>query len=173
MIDHINILYSVFLYRFSFLFLVLLVGAILNYTYLINLKKSFQCQKSGRKYQRIRDYEKRKKNCLHRAILGLIGIVFAFLLWVLPPLLDARNSTVIQTEATYCRENVDRRTGIPNLGGSIWISSEKGSMSVELYPGFSELSFPEGEYRAIVWYGENSRILLDISLLPSNNADEN
>lgn len=160
-----GILIHVFWYRISFLIIFFVIGTILNISYLFQIKADFKSRRAGRKYQRIRDYEIAKKNIVEKAIVGLIGIICSFLFWALPPYMDALNEDYVTIEAIYARENKDMRSGIPNIGGNIHLIVGEDSISVELFPGFSEAEFPEGEYQAIVCYGAKSRILLSVELL--------
>lgn len=79
--------------------------------------------------------------------------------------MDAVNEDYVNVEAIYSREDKDLRSGVPNIGGNIWIAVDENSFSVELYPGFSEEDFPEGTYRAIVCYGSRSKILLQVLII--------
>lgn len=160
-----SILRKVFLFRCSFLLFVFAFGTIINIRYLLRLKSRMQTDRSGRRRQRIHDFEKWKRNCISECILGLIGIVVAFFIWALPPLQDSIDATIVKSEAIYHRDYVDRRTGIPNIGGDVWLTVNQDSFSVELYPGFSETDFPAGTYQAVVWYSPKSKILLDAILI--------
>lgn len=163
--DFLHNLYLVFFYRLSFLLVVLVASIVINVLYLKRIRKNLYLDGAGRRRQRISDFETRKKNCFGEAIVGLIGIILAFFIWALPPCKDALCEDVVEVEALYCRNEKDLRSGIPNIGGDIWIRVGNDTFSLELYPGFSDADFPVGTYRAIVCYGANSKILLSVNVL--------
>lgn len=166
--EYCSLLYSVFWHRIIFIFIVAFVGTILNIVYLRRIKQKSIMSRAGRRRQRIRDYEKRRRDCLSIAILGYIGCIAGILFWALPPCLDAVNESIVTSDAVYDRDNIDLRTGMPNIGGNIQITVENKTFTLELYPGFDEKDFPTGEYAVKAYYGKNSKILLDIEIQSSD-----
>lgn len=112
-----------------------------------------------------RTYQKKYDDTITRIILAVIVMPIVFIMWVLPPYQDASNNRIVQTEAIYYRSKTDFRSHYPNVGGTIRLETGEDSISVELYPGYSDRDFPEGTYPAIVRYGEKSRVLLAVDIM--------
>ena len=75
-------------YRCRILLVWFVMGTVINAVYLFRLKTQFKKNQSGRRRQRVQDYEKRKRKCIVQYILGLTVIVILFFAWVLLPLQD-------------------------------------------------------------------------------------
>lgn len=119
---------------------------------------------AGRKWKRARDYQQREDESCFKVALGFVALILLVFIWVLPPLNDYQNNSVVQTVAIYSRDSNDYHSRTPNVGGSVHLTINGETFSVELYPGYSEADFPEGTFSATVLYGESSRILLDLEI---------
>lgn len=162
-------LMSVFLCRFFLILAFVLIVAIIDIMYLAHKKKEILTKKSGRKSKRIQDYEKTKRSCMAEFFLGLVGVVVFFYIWALPPLHDLHEGKIVKSEAIYSRNTFEKHTCHLKIGGDIFIATNEDVFLVELFPGFSEEDFPQGSYQAVVWYGENSKILLQVILGDGND----
>lgn len=105
-----------------------------------------------------------KKKILFRCAIGYTALAFLFFSWVLLPLKDAKNHTIVEINTTYFRDSRDYHWLAPNEGGEVYIVIDEQETRMELYPGFSQTEFPEGVFSATVWYGQESKIILGIDL---------
>lgn len=161
---HIDILYATFRNR-----LIMFVGLVIFAAILLTIQYHFANanfkKQSARKKKMRQSYQKKYDDTITRIVLAIIVIPIVFIMWVLPPYQDATNNSIIQTEAIYYRSKTDFSSHYPNVGGTIRLEIGEDSISVELHPGFSERDFPEGTYPAMVWYGEKSRVLLEVDIM--------
>lgn len=105
-----------------------------------------------------------KKKILFRCAIGYTALAFLFFSWALLPLKDAKNQTIVEINTTYFRDSRDYHWIAPNEGGEVYVVIDEKETRMELYPGFSQTEFPEGVFSATVWYGRESKIILDIDL---------
>ena len=108
--------------------------------------------------------EKRKK-ILFRCVIGYTSMALLFFFWVLPPYKDATNCSIIEINTIYSRDDKDYHWLAPNIGGDISVLINDKQTRMELYPGYSQIDFPEGVFHAKVWYAEESKIILAVDLL--------
>lgn len=116
--EYSNLLMRVFWHRLSYVGIILAIGTPLNIYGLYRAKRKYANQKSGRRWQRIRDYENVERNTIHRMMLGLVGVILAIIFWITPPAFDAFGGRIIMTNSVYSRSDIDLRTGVPNIGES-------------------------------------------------------
>ena len=105
-----------------------------------------------------------KKKLLFRCAIGYTAIAVLFFNWALLPLKDANNNAIVEINTTYFRDSRDYHWLAPNEGGEVYVVIDEKETRLELYPGFSQTEFPEGVFSATVWYGRESKIILDIDL---------
>lgn len=157
-----NILIATFQFRVRLLFILALL---LTACALVRLVRIFLAQKaeSGKK-RGTKNSQGRgsNNNFLLRTAIGYGSLIILFCTWAISPYLDAQKGEIIELETIYCREAHDYRRVAPNIGGRVSIVRDNKEVTMELYPGFSDETFPEGTFPAKVWYGKTSEVILHI-----------
>lgn len=111
------------------------------------------------------EFVNKRKKILFRCVIGYTLMALLFIFWVLPPYKDAINFSIIEINTIYSRDNRDYHWLAPNIGGEVSVLINDKQTRMELYPGFSQIDFPEGVFHAKVWYAKESKIILDVDLL--------
>lgn len=170
--DYTDRLMNVFYYRvILFLFIIILATLSGLFCYILNEYKKRKTIKNDSKLsktkltRRITELASNRNNIIIRSVIVYILILALFFISALPVYQDAVQGRIIVTEAIYSRKDIDYRSRTPNIGGYVTITVDDKDLSMELYPDFSEEMFPEGTYHAVVWYGEKSKVLLNMELL--------